>query len=113
MPASFNTRALTVSALLAFAATANAQQANYVTSYIVQPNGNQTAINDGGTIPFPSTNLNTTSSASFVIFNSRPGRGQRSFLPRLDAKCATAKPACSASLIWRMYFRRWQFKPRI
>jgi hypothetical protein len=76
MPASFNSRTtLVLAAGLAFAATASAQQANYVTSYIVQPNGNQTAINDGGTIPFPSTNLNTTSSASFVIFNSGTGAG--------------------------------------
>src|SRR5262249_21132903 len=62
---------------LAMAAGASAQgtgapptPANFVTSYVLQPSGNQVAIGNGGTMAFPLLNLTSTSTASFIIFTS-------------------------------------------
>jgi len=59
---------------LGLAATAHAQ-ANFVTSYVLQPSGNQTAISGGGTLTFPSINLNSSATASFIIYNSGSAAG--------------------------------------
>src|SRR3954469_20309220 len=56
------------------AAAAHAQ-ATFVTSYVLQPSGNQTAIGSGGTLTFPAINLNSSASASFIIYNSGSGAG--------------------------------------
>jgi hypothetical protein len=77
MPALLKTR---LSFILAagFAACAYAQgvgQPTYVTSYILQPAGNQTAINNGGTLAFPATGLNASATASFIIYNSAAAPG--------------------------------------
>ena len=51
------------------------QQPNFITSYILQPTGNQVAISNGTTLSFPGTNVNATSSATFVIANNGTGPG--------------------------------------
>jgi Abnormal spindle-like microcephaly-assoc'd, ASPM-SPD-2-Hydin len=51
------------------------QQPNFITSYILQPTGNQVAIANGGTLAFPGTNLNAASSATFIIANNGTGPG--------------------------------------
>jgi len=42
---------------------------SFVTSYILNPGGNQTQIGSGGTLVFGSTLVNTTATASFIIAN--------------------------------------------
>jgi hypothetical protein len=56
------------------AAAANAQ-ANYVLSYIMQPAGNQTAINNAGTMTFPATTIGNNESASFIVYNAGTSAG--------------------------------------
>jgi hypothetical protein len=51
------------------------QQPNFITSYILQPTGNQVAIANGATLAFPSTNLNATATATFIIANNGTGPG--------------------------------------
>ncbi len=51
------------------------QQPTFLTSYILQPAGNQVAIATGGTLTFPSTNVGATASASFIISNTGTGPG--------------------------------------
>lgn len=51
------------------------QQPNLITSYILQPSGNQVAIANGGTLTFPGTALNGTATATFIISNSGTGPG--------------------------------------
>ena len=58
-----------------FLLTGTGQQPNFITSYILQPNGNQVAISSGGTITFPATNTNSTATASFIIANNGTGPG--------------------------------------
>ncbi len=53
---------------LVLAAGAHAQT-GFVISYVLQPSGNQTAVANGGTLPFPATNLNSTATASFIVYN--------------------------------------------
>src|SRR5262249_60482052 len=70
----------TLTGTLAFAATSGTQaqnytfsltgiglQPNFITSYILQPAGNQVAVGNGGTLTFTPTNLNATTTATFVI----------------------------------------------
>jgi hypothetical protein len=48
---------------------------DFVTSFILNPDGNQTAIADGGTITFPNTIVNQTRTATFIVLNRGTGRG--------------------------------------
>jgi hypothetical protein len=58
-----------------FFVTGVGQQPNFITSYILQPTGNQVAIANGATLAFPGTNLNATASATFIIANNGTGPG--------------------------------------
>lgn len=51
------------------------QQPTFLTSYILQPSGNQVAISNGTPLTFPGTNLNATSTATFIIANNGTGPG--------------------------------------
>jgi Abnormal spindle-like microcephaly-assoc'd, ASPM-SPD-2-Hydin len=51
------------------------QQPSFITSYILQPTGNQVAIATGGTLSFPSTNIGSTAAATFIISNTGTGPG--------------------------------------
>jgi hypothetical protein len=51
------------------------QQPNFITSYIMQPTGNQVAIANGATLAFPGTNVNATTNATFIIANNGTGPG--------------------------------------
>lgn len=80
------------------------QQPNFITSYILQPTGNQVAIANGATLAFPGTNVNATSSATFVITNNGTGpgvvnsvsvTGQAFQISGLTLMPATVQPASS------------------
>ena len=47
----------------------------FVTSFILNPDGNQTGISDGGTILFPTTLLGQSATATMVISNTGTGAG--------------------------------------
>jgi hypothetical protein len=75
MHASLTTRLGFFLAAAIAGATAASAQPNYVISYIIQPGGNQTAVNNGGTLNLPATTLGNTATASFIIYNSGAGAG--------------------------------------
>jgi len=76
MQASLKARfSLLLAAAVGCVTIASAQAPNFVISYIIQPNGNQTAVSNGGTLTFPATTLGNTASASFIIYNSGAGAG--------------------------------------
>jgi hypothetical protein len=58
-----------------FSLTGAALQSSFITSYIVQPAGNQVAVGNGGTLTFPGTNLNSTATAIFIVLNAGTGPG--------------------------------------
>ncbi len=58
-----------------FFLTGTGQLPNFITSYILQPAGNQVAISNGGTLAFPATNTSSTATASFIIANNGTGPG--------------------------------------
>src|SRR5579885_3305714 len=57
-------------ASLALAPRGFAFQTSFVLSYFLNPDGNQSAVNSETPIQFPPTNVNTTSSATFMIHNA-------------------------------------------
>ena len=59
---------------LAGSLSAFATAPQYVLSYFVNPNGNQTAISGAG-IVMPPTTIGTTASATIVVFNNGDGAG--------------------------------------
>ncbi len=57
-----------------FFLTGSALAPDIITSYILNPSGNQTAIGNGDTLRFNLTNLNETSTATFIITNRGNGK---------------------------------------
>ena len=58
-----------------FLLTGNGLKANFILSYILNPNGNQVALGSGMPIVFPATTVGSTATATFVISNSGTGTG--------------------------------------
>lgn len=58
-----------------FLRVSTASSPSLITSYILNPGGNQTAIASGGTLPFPDTVAGQTASAAFVISNRGTAAG--------------------------------------
>ena len=58
-----------------FTLTGTGVSANLITSYQINPGGNQVQVGDGGTIAFPSTQVSLTTTATIVVSNrgSAPG----------------------------------------
>ena len=48
---------------------------NFITSYIINPDGNQTAIANGGTLAYPNTSVGQSTVAVFVVSNTGTGVG--------------------------------------
>ena len=65
----------TTSQVASFVLQGTGEQPNFLTSYILQPTGNQVAIANGGTLTFPSTNVGSTATATFIISNTGTGPG--------------------------------------
>jgi hypothetical protein len=61
--------------IFSFSLTGNALQPNLITSYIVQPAGNQVAVGNGGTLTFTPTNLSSTTTATLIVLNAGTGPG--------------------------------------
>ena len=60
---------------VSFQLNSTAVAANFVTSYSITPNGNQTVVTNQGTILFPSTSVGQSSTAIFVITNQGASAG--------------------------------------
>ena len=58
-----------------FLVTGTGLKANFILSYILNPNGNQVALGAGMPIQFPATTVNSSAAATFVILNSGSGTG--------------------------------------
>jgi len=58
-----------------FFLSATGQAPQLVSSYILNPDGNQVALGDTGTIPFSPTAVGATSTATFIIVNRGNGTG--------------------------------------
>ncbi len=58
-----------------FLLSGNGLKANFIASYILNPDGNQTALGTGMPIVFSPTNLGSTATATFILLNSGTGAG--------------------------------------
>jgi HYDIN/CFA65/VesB-like, Ig-like domain len=58
-----------------FLLTGTGLKANFIPSYILNPNGNQVALGPNLPIVFAATPLNTTATATFILLNSGTGPG--------------------------------------
>ncbi|HLG98166.1 MAG TPA: choice-of-anchor D domain-containing protein [Bryobacteraceae bacterium] len=69
------TLTLSTGETVTFQLTGTGVAPNFITSYIINPDGNQTPVSSGGTISFPNTSVGQSTVAVFVISNTGTGAG--------------------------------------